>query len=111
MGRVTFVDIVFMALHWMLPVFFPNQVSSYSPPSSGRELYLLQRVQEAEEKWAAAHGLTQQLKAASLQKEKEMETKILEMKMQQDKELFQLNQENYVLRTQVLNPFHCSIEK
>ncbi|KAJ6665778.1 hypothetical protein lerEdw1_001250 [Lerista edwardsae] len=78
-----------------------HNVSSYSPPSSGRELYLLQRVQEAEEKWAAAHGLTQQLKATSLQKEKEMETKILEMKMQQDKELFQLNQENYVLRTQL----------
>lgn len=78
-----------------------HNVSSYSPPSIGRELYLLKRIQEAEEKWAAAHDLTQQLKATSLQKEKEMETKILEMKMQQDKELFQLNQENYVLRTQL----------
>ncbi|XP_066468584.1 centrosomal protein of 162 kDa [Tiliqua scincoides] len=78
-----------------------HNVSSYSPQSSGRELYLLKRVQEAEEKWATAHDLTLQLKATSLQKEKEMETKILEMKMQQDKELFQLNQENYVLRTQL----------
>nr|XP_034965346.1 centrosomal protein of 162 kDa isoform X1 [Zootoca vivipara] len=81
-----------------------NQVASYSPSqNSGRELYLLKRVQEAEEKLAAAHDLIQNLKAASLQKEKEMETKILEMKMQQDKDLFQLNQENYILQTQLNN--------
>nr|XP_034965347.1 centrosomal protein of 162 kDa isoform X2 [Zootoca vivipara] len=81
-----------------------HNVASYSPSqNSGRELYLLKRVQEAEEKLAAAHDLIQNLKAASLQKEKEMETKILEMKMQQDKDLFQLNQENYILQTQLNN--------
>lgn len=61
---------------------------------------------------AEAHDLIQNLKAASLQKEKEMETKILEMKMQQDKDLFQLNQENYILQTRVLYlviSFPCSI--
>ncbi|XP_062980971.1 centrosomal protein of 162 kDa [Elgaria multicarinata webbii] len=81
-----------------------HNVASYSPSqSSGRELYLLKRVQEAEEKLDAAHDLIQHLKASSLQKEKEMETKILEMKMQQDKDLFQLNQKNYVLQTQLNN--------
>ncbi|XP_053143125.1 centrosomal protein of 162 kDa isoform X2 [Hemicordylus capensis] len=71
--------------------------------SSGRELYLLRRVQEAEEKLAAANDLIQRLEATRLQKEKEMETHFLEMKMQQDKNLFQLNQENYVLQTQLNN--------
>ncbi|XP_028578729.2 centrosomal protein of 162 kDa isoform X2 [Podarcis muralis] len=81
-----------------------HNVASYSPSqNSGRELYLLQRVQEAEEKLAEAHDLIQNLKAASLQKEKEMETRILEMKMQQDKDLFQLNQENYILQTRLNN--------
>ncbi|XP_044278092.1 centrosomal protein of 162 kDa isoform X1 [Varanus komodoensis] len=81
-----------------------HTVASYSPlQNSERELYLLKRVQEAEEKLNAANDLVQHLKATSLQKEKEMETKILEMKMQQNKELFQLNQENYALRTQLNN--------
>ncbi|KAJ7341706.1 hypothetical protein JRQ81_006514 [Phrynocephalus forsythii] len=69
--------------------------------SSDKELYLLTRVHEAEEKLAAAHDLIQHQKATCLQKEKEIETKIMEMKMQQDKTLFQLNQEKYVLRAQL----------
>uniref|UniRef100_A0A6J0TJH8 Centrosomal protein of 162 kDa n=1 Tax=Pogona vitticeps TaxID=103695 RepID=A0A6J0TJH8_9SAUR len=69
--------------------------------SSEREIYLLKRVHEADEKLAAAHDLIQHLKVTHLQKEKEMETKIMEMKMQQDKTLFQLNQEKYVLQTQL----------
>ncbi|XP_061479242.1 centrosomal protein of 162 kDa [Rhineura floridana] len=81
-----------------------HNIASYLPSqNSGRELYLLKRVQEAEEKLAAAHDLIQNLKATCLQKEKELETKILEMKMQQDEDLFQLNQENYVLQTQLNN--------
>lgn len=78
-----------------------QNVSSYSPQNSGREIFLLKRVQEAEEKWSVAHDLTQQLKAMFLQKEKEMEAKLLEMKLQHDKELSRQNQENYVLRTQL----------
>ncbi|KAH0622118.1 hypothetical protein JD844_024132 [Phrynosoma platyrhinos] len=75
-----------------------RQVASYShPQSSERELYLLKRIQEAEEKLTSAHSLIQQLKATSLEKEKEMKTKIL----QQDKDLFELNKENYVLQTQL----------
>ncbi|KAM3855938.1 centrosomal protein of 162 kDa isoform 2-T2 [Vipera latastei] len=68
-----------------------------------RELYLLKRVQEAEEELSAANTLIERLKATSLQTEKEMEAKILERKVQQDKELSQLSQENYVLQTQLNN--------
>ncbi|XP_015680701.1 centrosomal protein of 162 kDa [Protobothrops mucrosquamatus] len=68
-----------------------------------RELYLLKRVQEAEEELTAANTLIERLKATSLQTEKEMEAKILERKVQQDKELSQLSQENYVLQTQLNN--------
>ncbi|XP_060092626.1 centrosomal protein of 162 kDa isoform X1 [Heteronotia binoei] len=79
-------------------------VSSYSPSrNSGRELYLFKRVQEAEEKLAVAHDLIHHLKATSLQKEKEMEAKIMEMKMQHERDFFQLNQEKYVLQTQLNN--------
>uniref|UniRef100_A0A8D2JBT7 Centrosomal protein of 162 kDa n=1 Tax=Varanus komodoensis TaxID=61221 RepID=A0A8D2JBT7_VARKO len=81
----------------------PRQKGTCCLMQNERELYLLKRVQEAEEKLNAANDLVQHLKATSLQKEKEMETKILEMKMQQNKELFQLNQENYALRTQLNN--------
>nr|XP_060608963.1 centrosomal protein of 162 kDa isoform X1 [Anolis sagrei ordinatus] len=76
-------------------------VSCPFPQNSERELYLLKRIQEAEEKLASAHNLIQHLKATSLEKEKEMEAKILEMKMQQDKNLFELNKEKYVLQTQL----------
>uniref|UniRef100_A0A8D0GM61 Centrosomal protein of 162 kDa n=1 Tax=Sphenodon punctatus TaxID=8508 RepID=A0A8D0GM61_SPHPU len=64
-------------------------------------LYLLKRLQEAEEKLSGAHNLIQQLEATFSQKEKGIETKIVEMKIQQDKELFQLNQENYVLQAKL----------
>ncbi|XP_054834612.1 centrosomal protein of 162 kDa isoform X3 [Eublepharis macularius] len=80
------------------------QVSSYSPSrNSERELYLFRRVQQAEEKLAVAHDLIHHLKTTSLQKEKEMEAKITEMKMQHERDFFQLNQEKYVLRTQLNN--------
>ncbi|XP_077161461.1 centrosomal protein of 162 kDa isoform X2 [Paroedura picta] len=79
-------------------------VSSYSPSrNSEREVYLFKRVQEAEEKLAVAHDLIHHLKAASLQKEKEMEAKIMEMKMQHERDFFQLTQEKYVLQTQLNN--------
>lgn len=81
--------------------FFCKQVSLYSPSqSSGRELYLLRRVQEAEEELTASHDLIQHLKTTSLQKEKEMEVKILEKEMHHDKELFRLT--NYILHTLIL---------
>ncbi|ETE71491.1 Protein QN1-like protein, partial [Ophiophagus hannah] len=79
------------------------EVAPISSFHSERELYLLKRAQEAEEKLTVANTLIERLKATSLQREKEMEAKILERKVQQDKELSQLSQENYVLQTQLNN--------
>ncbi|XP_039190430.1 centrosomal protein of 162 kDa isoform X1 [Crotalus tigris] len=80
-----------------------QQAAPISSFHNERELYLLKRVQEAEEELTAANTLIERLKATSLQTEKEMEAKILERKVQQDKELSQLSQENYVLQTQLNN--------
>ncbi|XP_075779941.1 centrosomal protein of 162 kDa isoform X4 [Pelodiscus sinensis] len=86
--------------------------SSLSPVrNSERELYLLKQVMEAEEKLKVAHDSVQQLKDTFSQKEKEMENKMVEMKMQHDKELFQLSQENYVLQTKVNSMEELSKEK
>ncbi|XP_074847055.1 centrosomal protein of 162 kDa isoform X2 [Carettochelys insculpta] len=76
--------------------------SSLSPVKNReRELHLLKRVKEAEEKFKTAHDLIQQLQDTFSQKEKELENKMIEIKMQHDKELSQLSQENYVLQTKV----------
>ncbi|XP_026520935.1 centrosomal protein of 162 kDa [Notechis scutatus] len=79
------------------------KVASISSLHSERELYLLKRAQEAEEKLTVANTLIERLKSTSLQREKKMEAKILERKVQQDKELSHLRQENYVLQTQLNN--------
>ncbi|KAG6940278.1 centrosomal protein 162 [Chelydra serpentina] len=88
-----------------------NDSSLFPVKNSERELYLLKRVKEAEEKLKAAHDLIQQLKDSFSQKEKEMENKMVEMKMQHDKELFRLSQENYVLQTKVNSMEELSKEK
>nr|XP_032639313.1 centrosomal protein of 162 kDa-like isoform X2 [Chelonoidis abingdonii] len=88
-----------------------NDSSLFPVKNCVRELYLLKRVKEAEEKLKAAHDLIQQLKDSFAQKQKEMENKMVEMKMQHDKELFQLSQENYVLRTKVNSMEELSKEK
>ncbi|XP_019375942.1 PREDICTED: centrosomal protein of 162 kDa isoform X2 [Gavialis gangeticus] len=76
--------------------------SSFGPVNNNtRELYLLRRVQAAEEELNSAHDVIQHLKDVVSQKEKEMENKVVEMKMQSDKELSQLSQENYVLQTKL----------
>ncbi|KAM6406696.1 centrosomal protein of 162 kDa isoform 2-T2 [Pluvialis apricaria] len=75
---------------------------SFSPiKSRDRELYLLKRVQVAEEDLNRARDLIQQLTSTVLQKEKEMETKIVELKAQHEKELSRLGQENYVLQSKL----------
>lgn len=63
---------------------------------------MLKRVQVAEEDLNTARDLVQQLTSTILQKEKEMETKITELKTQHEKELSRLGQENYVLQSKVL---------
>ncbi|XP_039388315.1 centrosomal protein of 162 kDa isoform X2 [Mauremys reevesii] len=88
-----------------------NDSSLFPVKNCERELYLLKRVEEAEENLKAAHDLIQQLKDSFSQKEKEMENKMVEMKMQHDKELFRLSQENYVLQTKVNSMEELSKEK
>ncbi|XP_010290261.1 PREDICTED: centrosomal protein of 162 kDa [Phaethon lepturus] len=75
---------------------------SFSPiKSCERELYLLKRVQVAEEDLNTARDLIQQLTSTVSQKEKEIETKMVELKIQHEKELSRLGQENYVLQSKL----------
>lgn len=67
------------------------------------ELILFKRVQEAEEKWRGAQALIEQIKVRFSEKERELENKIEELKKQQEKELFKLSQDNYILQTKVLD--------
>ncbi|KFP02063.1 hypothetical protein N300_01130, partial [Calypte anna] len=69
--------------------------------SCDRELYLLKRVQVAEDDLSAARDLIHQLTSMVSEKEKEMETKIEELKTQHGKELSRLGQENYVLQSKL----------
>ncbi|NXA24241.1 CE162 protein, partial [Ibidorhyncha struthersii] len=85
---------------------------SFSPiKSSDRELYLLKRVQAAEEDLNTARDLIQQLTSTVSQKEKEMETKIVELKTQHEKELSRLGQENYVLQSKLRSMEELTQEK
>ncbi|KAI6071391.1 Centrosomal protein of 162 kDa isoform X2 [Aix galericulata] len=84
----------------------------FSPGKScERELYLLRRAQVAEEDLNRARDLIQQLTSTVSQKEKEMETKILELKTQHEKELSQWGQENYVLQSKLRSMEELSKEK
>ncbi|NXP28197.1 CE162 protein, partial [Scytalopus superciliaris] len=84
----------------------------FSPiKSCDRELYLLKRVQAAEEDLNTARDLIQQLSSKVSQKEKEMETKIIELKTQHEKELSRLGQENYVLQSKLRSMEEMAQEK
>ncbi|XP_039915496.1 centrosomal protein of 162 kDa isoform X2 [Hirundo rustica] len=77
---------------------------SFSPfKSCDRELYLLKRVQAAEEDLNTARDLVQQLGSKLSQKEKEMEAKVVELETQHEKELSRLGQENFVLQSKLRN--------
>ncbi|KAM6272484.1 centrosomal protein of 162 kDa isoform 3-T7 [Spheniscus humboldti] len=85
---------------------------SFSPiKSCDRELYLLKRVQVAEEDLNAARDLIQQLTSTVSQKDKEIETKIVELKTQHEKELSRLGQENYVLQSKLRSMEELTQEK
>ncbi|NWV11473.1 CE162 protein, partial [Ptilonorhynchus violaceus] len=85
---------------------------SFSPiKSCDRELYLLKRVQAAEEDLNTARDLIQQLASKLSQKEKEMEEKVIELKTQHEKELSHLGQENYVLQSKLRNMEEMTQEK
>lgn len=66
---------------------------------------MFRRVQEAEEKWRGAQALIEQIKVTFSEKEREVENKMEELKRQQEKELFRLNQDNYILQAKVLNRY------
>ncbi|NXA92315.1 CE162 protein, partial [Melanocharis versteri] len=85
---------------------------TFSPiKSCDRELYLLKRVQAAEEDLNTARDLIQQLASKLSQKEKEMEAKVVELKTQHEKELSRLGQENYVLQSKLRNMEEMAQEK
>ncbi|NXH28263.1 CE162 protein, partial [Myiagra hebetior] len=84
----------------------------FSPiKSCDRELYLLKRVQAAEEDLNRARDLIQQLASKLSQEEKEMEAKVAELKTQHEKELSRLGQENYVLQSKLRNMEEVAQEK
>ncbi|XP_064025539.1 centrosomal protein of 162 kDa isoform X2 [Pogoniulus pusillus] len=75
---------------------------SFSPiKNCDRELYLLKRLQVAEEELCTANDLIQQLTSRVAQQEKELETKIVELKTEHGKELSQLGQENFILQSKL----------
>ncbi|XP_061845435.1 centrosomal protein of 162 kDa isoform X2 [Colius striatus] len=85
---------------------------SFSPiKSCDRELYLLKRVQDAEEELSRARDLIRQLTSTAAEKEKETETKIIELKTQHEKELSRLSQENFVLQSKVRSMEELTQEK
>ncbi|NWV30863.1 CE162 protein, partial [Grantiella picta] len=84
----------------------------FSPiKSCDRELYLLKRVQAAEEDLNTAQDLIQQLASKLSQEEKEMEAKVVELKTQHEKELSRLGQENYVLQSKLRSMEETAQEK
>ncbi|XP_068867320.1 centrosomal protein of 162 kDa isoform X2 [Aphelocoma coerulescens] len=84
----------------------------FSPiKSRDRELYLLKRVQAAEEDLNTARDLIQQLASKRSQEEKEMEARVVELKTQHEKELSRLGQENYVLQSKLRNMEEMAKEK
>ncbi|NWI20108.1 CE162 protein, partial [Crypturellus soui] len=66
-----------------------------------RELYLLRRAQAAEEELSAARGVIEQLSCRASRAEQDAEAKVVQLKAQQDRELSQLGQENYLLQSKL----------
>ncbi|CAK6446797.1 unnamed protein product [Pipistrellus nathusii] len=85
-------------------VHFQNDSSGYRDGNMDKESIMFKRVQEAEEKWRGAQALIEQIKVTFSEKERELENKVEELKRQQEKELFKLSQDNYILQTK-LNSF------
>uniref|UniRef100_A0A8D1BTS8 Centrosomal protein of 162 kDa n=1 Tax=Sus scrofa TaxID=9823 RepID=A0A8D1BTS8_PIG len=80
---------------------FQNDSSGYHGGNKETELIMFRRVQEAEEKWRGAQALIEQIKVTFSEKERELENKMEELKRQQEKELFRLNQDNYILQAKL----------
>ncbi|XP_048209844.1 centrosomal protein of 162 kDa isoform X1 [Perognathus longimembris pacificus] len=80
---------------------FQTDSLGYCCGNKEKELFMFERVQEAEEKWRSAQALIEQIKITFSEKEKELENQLEELKLQQEKELFKLNQENYILQAKL----------
>ncbi|XP_060061440.1 centrosomal protein of 162 kDa isoform X2 [Erinaceus europaeus] len=80
---------------------FHNDSSGYQGENKETELLMFKRVQETEEKWRGAQALIEQIKITFLEKERELEKKMEELKSKQEKELFKLNQDNYILQAKL----------
>ncbi|XP_063522444.1 centrosomal protein of 162 kDa isoform X3 [Pongo pygmaeus] len=80
---------------------FQTDSLGYCGENKEKELLMFKRVQEAEEKWRGAQALIEQIKATFSEKETELENKLEELKKQQEKELFKLNQDNYILQAKL----------
>ncbi|XP_047590022.1 centrosomal protein of 162 kDa isoform X2 [Lutra lutra] len=80
---------------------FQNDSSGYRGENKETEFIMFKRVQEAEEKWRGAEALIEQIKVTFSEKERELENKMEELKRQQEKELFKLNQDNYILQAKL----------
>ncbi|KAM8777852.1 centrosomal protein of 162 kDa [Rhynchonycteris naso] len=80
---------------------FQNDPSGYHAENMDTELIMFKRVQEAEEKWRGAQALIEQIKVTFSEKERELENKMEDLKRQQEKELFKLNQDNYILQAKL----------
>ncbi|XP_059971144.1 centrosomal protein of 162 kDa isoform X3 [Mesoplodon densirostris] len=78
-----------------------NDSSGYHGGNKETELTMFKRVQEAEEKWRGAQALIEQIKVTFSEKERELENKMEELKRQQEKELFRLNQDKYILQAKL----------
>lgn len=89
---------------------FQNGSLEYQSENKKTEFILFKRVQEAEEKWRDSQALIEQIKVTFSEKERELESRMEELKRQQEKELFQLNQDNYILQSK-LNSFEESNRK
>ncbi|XP_044145921.1 centrosomal protein of 162 kDa isoform X2 [Bufo gargarizans] len=68
---------------------------------SGNNLTILQRLQNVEEKINAAHGQTITVKEDPLRKEQEFKQDIEQLKINYEKEIKELKQENFLLQTKL----------
>ncbi|XP_040839641.1 centrosomal protein of 162 kDa [Ochotona curzoniae] len=86
-----------------IDLYFQSQTDSsgYCGRNKEKELLMFKRVQEAEDKWRGAQALIEQIKVTFSEKEKDLENKLEELKRQQEKELFKLNQDNYILQAKL----------
>ncbi|XP_013201874.1 centrosomal protein of 162 kDa [Microtus ochrogaster] len=80
---------------------FQTEPSGSSGENREKELLMLKRAQDAEEKWRGAQALIEQIKITFSEKEKELENTLGNLKRQQEGELFKLNQENYILQAKL----------